>query len=172
VIAAVIEDAFQFDHPDLADNVVTGQSHDYAEDKDSFASPEEHATQVAGVLAARADNGLGGRGVAAHIGIISLNPYTRLDTDSPLAEQATFRTYFGQAWGEGREAQAVDVFNNSLGLASAMVYRDVSRQELAQWENIMQSSRRGLGGVYVWAGGKISGGRGPPMAKMMATTRR
>ncbi len=153
VTVAVIEETFQLDHPDLIGNVSVERSHNYAADGAVGDTPDEHATQVAGVVAARGGNGIGLRGVAPNATLVSLNPYVNVSVESPIVEQDSFRTYFGQAWGEGKEARGIDVFNNSLGLASAMVYRDLSHSGLAEWENIMASSRRGLGGVYVVAGG-------------------
>lgn len=68
VLVAVIDSAIERDHPDLAGQIAVSQ--------DFTAGPqraaEQHGTAVAGIIAARADNGLGIVGVAPQARIMGL----------------------------------------------------------------------------------------------------
>ncbi len=68
VTVAVIDSRIDAGHPDLAGQVATMQ--DFAPDHP--AGPEQHGTGVAGIIAAKADNGLGIAGVAPRAQLMGL----------------------------------------------------------------------------------------------------
>ncbi len=68
VTVAVIDSRIDAGHPDLAGQVATVQ--DFA--PDHLAGPELHGTGVAGIIAAKADNGLGIAGVAPRAQLMGL----------------------------------------------------------------------------------------------------
>ena len=154
VTVAIVESAFDLDHPDLANNVVPGGSWDFLNESGDLTDVNEHSTAVAGIVSLSGLLGDRGRSVAPHASLVSFDAYGGVSTsDGEAVENATFREYFGAAWGEHPKAGNVDVFNNSLGLSPIGKYRDISHEEVRDWENIMGSTRAGRGGVYTWAGG-------------------
>lgn len=69
VKVAVIDDGLEIAHEDLVDNIVAGGSHNFLNGSNDPTPPADeidtdHGTAVAGIIAARGWNGLGGRGVA------------------------------------------------------------------------------------------------------------
>ncbi len=79
VRVAVYDTGLEICHPDLAANVVAGESHRFpgylpfgSDRTDPFnhTTLGDHGTSVAGVLAASANNGLGGRGVAPEVDLV------------------------------------------------------------------------------------------------------
>lgn len=68
VRVAVIDSRIENDHPDLIGQVAVSQNFVL----DRFTGPEEHGTAVAGVIAARADNGAGIAGVAPGARLMAL----------------------------------------------------------------------------------------------------
>jgi len=92
---AVIDSRIEINHPDLSGQFIANQ--DFVTDRPS--GPERHGTAVAGVIAARADNG---------IGIVGIAPGARL-----MALRA--------CWQNGNELNAPTLCN-SLGLAQALQY--------------------------------------------------
>ena len=68
ITVAVIDSKIDRGHPDLAGQVAL--SKDFVSDR--AASPEQHGTSVAGIIAAKADNGLGIVGVAPRARLLGL----------------------------------------------------------------------------------------------------
>jgi subtilisin family serine protease len=92
VIVAVIDDAIQVSHPDLADNVVL--AHNFiscqdANDPSPLTSQGEHGTLVSGCVAGRGDNGTGVAGAAWNTSLMPLK--FGYDTASHLAALAYAR---------------------------------------------------------------------------------
>ena len=140
---AVLDDAVDIGHEDLRANVLSGRSVDYTDGGDD-PSPEDgsglfHGTAVAGISAARDDNGCGGRGVAPRAGV------------------AGFNILSSQQGADTLDAleQDVAVSNNSWGPAdSTGELRDLG---LSSWQATIQGAteqnRNGLGTVFLWAAG-------------------
>ncbi len=141
---AVIDDGLEIGHEDLVFNVEPNQSYNYLTNTvDPTPSDTEsaHGTAVAGVAAARDDNGLGVRGVAPRARLVGYNLLQQL-TLSNAADAMT------------RNSANVAVSSNSWGppdgsgqlFASDQPWRDAVATGLAQ-------GRGGKGTVYVWAAG-------------------
>lgn len=72
VVVAVIDTGLNVQHPDLADNVVTG--YDYVEGTTEMVDLSGHGTLVSGCVAAVADNGIGMAGIVGAANI-KVAPY-------------------------------------------------------------------------------------------------
>lgn len=74
---AVSDDGLDIRHEDLADNILTGRSHNYNNGTTDPTTPSphngEHGTSVAGIIAAVGWNGKGSRGIAPGSKIAGLN---------------------------------------------------------------------------------------------------
>lgn len=144
VSVAVLDTGLDIRHEDLQANVAIGGSINFRNgsgDPTSASTGGDHGTSVAGVVAARAWNGLGGRGVAPEA---VLHGFNFLVAPTLANELASF--------GGAAQAAPVQVFNLSYGedLAEVGV---VSADELAAREQVMASSRAGRGGIYVKSAG-------------------
>ncbi|WP_394224937.1 S8 family serine peptidase [Pseudoalteromonas spongiae] len=79
VTAVVVDSGLEIRHEDLAPNVLPNRSLNLVQgalDKTDPTSPAvngDHGTSVAGLIAAKGWNGLGGRGVAPNTGLIGMN---------------------------------------------------------------------------------------------------
>lgn len=76
VNVAVVDSGLEIAHPDLAPNVLPGRSRDYRyndDDPTPSSALGDHGTSVAGLIAAKAFNGIGGRGVAPDVGLLGFN---------------------------------------------------------------------------------------------------
>ena len=75
----MIDDALETTHEDLLPNIVVGASHNYLRLGRGNEHPlpcnagQDHGTAVAGIIAARDDNGTGIRGIAPRAGLVGLN---------------------------------------------------------------------------------------------------
>jgi subtilisin family serine protease len=80
VRVAVVDSGLQIDHPDLIENVTPGRSYDCVYNESDPTPPldparpkGDHGTSVAGLIAARGFNGIGGRGVAPYAELLGFN---------------------------------------------------------------------------------------------------
>jgi subtilisin family serine protease len=76
VVVAVLDTGVDWDHPDLADNIVEGWN--FVDDNGDVSDLDMHGSMVSGVIASVANNGLGLIGVASRAKIM---PLKVLDTD-------------------------------------------------------------------------------------------
>lgn len=130
VTIGIVENGWQYDHPDLAGN--------FSADATQIASSATwHATAVAGVAAAVANNGLMGAGMA-HGAMISNQ---LIGTDSEIADAIAFRNDLN------------DIKNNSWGPLDDATARSLSPLVRAALEEAISTGRGGLGTVFVWAAG-------------------
>ena len=150
VRVAVVDDGLEIAHEDLRANVVSGASYNYVPGGDpTNPTPSNgddfHGTAVAGIVAARDDNGVGGRGVAPRAELVGYN----LLQDATSANQADAMT---------RGADSVDVSTTRWGAPDGTGNLQGSD---FNWrtgiETGIAAGRGGLGIVYVWAAG--NGGR-------------
>ena len=80
---AVVDSGLEICHPDLAPNTAAGGSFNFGfpgrpgalpADPFNFSTLGDHGTSVAGIAAAAANNGYGGRGVAPEVTLVGFNP--------------------------------------------------------------------------------------------------
>ncbi len=143
---AVVDDAIETLHPDLAPNVVTGASYNYRSGALGSAYPlpcasdETHGTSVAGVAAARDGNAIGGAGVAPRASLVG---YNALSTgfDADLADALN------------RASADNGVYNSSWGSPDDGRVNAVSASVLAAIDNGISTGRGGKGSVFVFPGG-------------------
>ena len=152
VQVAVVDTGLEICHPDLAANAEPGLSYNFghaawlgAQADDPFLPTVlgDHGTSVAGLIAAAANNGVGGRGVAPDV---RLRGFNFLSAQSPGA-------YF-DALGMSRESPQADdvhVFNLSFGYSGSA--RGLTADERALFRAGVTDLRDGLGAVYVKAAG-------------------
>jgi subtilisin family serine protease len=143
VIMAILDTGLEIAHEDLSGNVILNGSYNYTNNTTDPTSTEtkgDHGTSVAGIVAAMAMNGKGGRGVA---------PRSSLKGFNVLAAQTD--SSFIESMGGNPRSQNVDVFNMSFG-SSGFFYNDLS----SSLKDIYDSSgalRGGKGGIYVKSAG-------------------
>ncbi|MCH9684529.1 MAG: S8 family serine peptidase [Deltaproteobacteria bacterium] len=150
VTVSIVDDGVDSTHEDLAGGVVFEDSNGLGPRRTGFGprlgGSAVHGTAVAGVVAARADNGRGGRGVAPGARIIA-NDVTLHLGPHQLVDAMT------------RDLDSVDIVNVSWG-ASDMTGRLVSA--MPGWSDAIErglaEGRSGRGTIYVWSSG--NGGSG------------
>ena len=152
VQVAVMDTGLEICHPDLAANVEPGLSYNFAHPywlgaraDDPFLPSVlgDHGTSVAGLIAAAANNGVGGRGVA---------PQARLRGFNFLSFQSS-AAYFDALGmsGESPRSDDVHVFNMSFGSSGSASGLSADDRELFRVG--VTDLRDGRGALYVKAAG-------------------
>lgn len=152
---AIVDTGLEICHPDLAANAGAGGSYNFSHETLFGASPGDpfnastlgdHGTSVAGVAAAAAGNGLGGRGVASEVTLVGFNIGGAAEEDPELALLRSLGASDSEP-----DSAAVDVFNMSFGTEepSANAPDDL----VALFEMGTSELRGGLGAIYVKAAG-------------------
>ncbi len=143
---AVIDDAVDVLHEDLAPNVVPGASYSYrAASLGSVyplpcASDDDHGTAVAGIALARDGNAVGGAGVAPRAPLVAYSALASgsdADIADALNRGLAYNGVYQNSWG------AAD--DGVLGPAPSTFYTAIS--------NGIASGRGGRGAIYVFPGG-------------------
>lgn len=147
VAVGILDDGVQYVHPDLVANYNSAIDRDVDEldDDPAPSNLDFHGTSVAGIIAAAANNGIGGVGVA------------------PAAAIAAIRMAFGFGFSEyDQDIDALlqlrqfDIVNNSWGYGP-LFYDNFASLEFRLHEAALQSAvqqgRRGLGTVVVFSAG-------------------
>ena len=146
---AVVDNGVDVQHDDLLPNMVPGTSHNYLPDGQGNALPlpvtpsDDHGTAVAGIVAARDDNGLGGVGVAPRAGLVAYNALAH-QTDVSLLDALT------------RGLADNHVYSNSWGALDTGHFEHVSAGDGALASALgrgLREGRDGKGAVYVFAAG-------------------
>jgi len=136
IIVQIVDTGVEANHEDLEANMDLSRSYDNATVGDPSGS-NPHGTRVAGIMAARAFNGKGVRGII---------PFAKIAGSNWLDAQRT--PALERAWLTGDGANDIAVSNNSWGS-----YFDTD----TLYENIMElgtsTLRDGKGRIYVFAGG-------------------
>ncbi|MDA9091375.1 S8 family serine peptidase, partial [Porticoccaceae bacterium] len=110
VVVAIVDTGLEIAHEDIADNVVTNGSWNYSNsttDPTPSGSGSDHGTMVAGIVAAKGWNNIGGRGVAPNASIRAFN-LIATGNDSYSNEA-------GALGADNDRAADVSVFNMSYG---------------------------------------------------------
>ncbi len=152
---AVIDTGLEICHPDLAANVELGKSFNFASELNAGSSPTDpfnhdvlgdHGTSVAGVAAAVANNGLGGRGVASGVELRAFNLGTNLAADAEFALLNSLG-----ASSENPDSASAHIFSMSFGtVAPAQNPADDFVRLLQMGTTELRSGR---GALYVKAAG-------------------
>jgi len=138
---SVVDDGMQHRHPDLMPNYVSEASFDF-NDHDPDPSPSSghsHGTSAAGVAAA-ATNSICGVGVAPMANVAGIRLIADLTTDAQEAMALVYGNadIYSCSWGPIDDARRLEGPGPLTGAAI---------------EHGVRFGRRGLGAVYVWAGG-------------------
>ncbi|MGK0361440.1 MAG: subtilisin family serine protease [Bradymonadia bacterium] len=161
IIMGIFDSGFDMDHPDLAPNIVggfdaidrdddpeagCGQSPDGAGPAGSCPNNtpyrESHGTAVAGVVAARGDNQIGGTGVCPDCSLYVVR----------IIGGSSFRSLSNaEAFSRAEEA-GVDVINNSWGPRLTRFF-PLAQAEREVFNRITTEGREGKGVVLVFAAG-------------------
>jgi len=138
VTIAVLDDGVQLDHPDLEPNIASA-GRDFtvyppAEGAQPRVAADRHGTSVAGIAAARGDNGRGVSGICPRCRILPI----RVHGSSNLGIAEAFRYAV---------AQGADVITNSWGYAPSVRARGKAAQvDAAVRDAIDSAAREGRGG--------------------------
>ncbi|MDA0976568.1 MAG: S8 family serine peptidase, partial [Proteobacteria bacterium] len=152
----VIDSGLEIAHEDLVDNVLDGYSYDFENNDTDPTNPSyygDHGTSVAGMIAAKGWNNLGGRGVAPNANLIGYN-------------FLNYQCYTCQTQSWGYEdfggAPEMDIFNMSYGMNNYFYNDDTtfrfpaynSYSEYYELENTaltygVTNLRDGKGGIYI-----------------------
>ncbi len=153
VVVAVIDSGVQTTHPDLVGNLNlalqfnsnTGQSN--GNPVGVVGDPSvAHGTAVAGLIAAVANNGIGGAGVAPGATIVPINYLSGVQDPLGFVRALRFSIQNG-----------VDITNNSFGPADIRQLGAPSAAELLALRDSVYEGRDGLGMINVWASGNGAG---------------
>ena len=141
----IVDDSLQITHPDLAPNVAASGHYDW-NGGDTNPAPDaaddNHGTSVAGLAAARGNNGIGVSGAAPEATLYGLRLIAAPETDEDDAEAMTWKNDVIQikssSWGPATYAW-------ELGYAGTL------------WEDAVATGtttgRNGLGTIYLFASG-------------------
>ena len=139
----VVDNTIDYSHEDLTDNIDSSLNHDYGGRSGAYRRAEHHGTNVAGVIAAQA-NDIGVRGVAPGATIYGYNI---------LADGEAFSTDANEADAMARNRVVTAVSNNSWGPVDGYGLDHVP----AIWKMAIDSGvtqgYAGKGVFYAWAGG-------------------
>ena len=150
VVVGIVDDGLQLTHPDLAPNVSDVPGWDW-NDGDGDPSPGDldldiHGTQVAGLAAARGDNGIGITGTAPNAGLVGLRLIAAPSTDVTEAEAMLYRN------------DRIAIKNCSWGAPDGTgLLEGVGPLASAALAQAAEQGRGGLGTLMVFAAGN---GRG------------
>lgn len=153
ITVSVIDTGVEIDHPDLTSNVVSG-SVNVVDGSDYPTDNHGHGTSVAGLIAATANNNIGGRGVAPDANLVGFNFLDGqsiaawlvshgLSPDFRQLDRFTDPRVFNQSYGSTTPVPMKHDYENDpyLELTDA-VYADIS-----------ENSHWGRGSVYVKSAG-------------------
>jgi len=146
VVVGIVDDGLQTSHPDLAANASTGLDYDFNEG-DGDANPsnpdfDTHGAQVAGLVGARGNNGMGVSGVAPRATLVGVRLLGGPTTDLLEAEALAYAN------------DVIQVKNNSWGAADGTgLLEGIGPLAAAALEQGTTQGRGGLGTLFVFAAG-------------------
>jgi proprotein convertase subtilisin/kexin type 2 len=140
---AVVDDAIEINHPDLLPNIIAGGSYNYFGNGDSplpcFAV-DNHGTEVAGIIASRDNNAIGGAGVAPRSQLVGFNSLSA-GTDVAVIDSMQ------------RDSQLNQIYNNSWGSTDDGFLHPADASWSAAIDSGLKTGRAGKGSIYVFAAG-------------------
>jgi subtilisin family serine protease len=140
VTVAIIDSGLEVAHEDIIDNVVTDGSYNFLDDTTdptSASTSGDHGTSIAGIIAARAWNNIGGRGVAPEASVVGLN-MLKSPTNANVIS----------ALGGASYSNNVDIFNLSYGYDTTSSFL-INSAVKAQYIDGVVNLRDGKGAIYV-----------------------
>ncbi|MFK7964430.1 MAG: S8 family peptidase [Burkholderiaceae bacterium] len=146
VRVAVIDDAIEVTHEDLVANVVPGKSYNYRPDRRGSAFPlpcninQSHGTAVAGLIAARDNNGKGVSGSAPRSELVGFNGLATSQT-ADIVDALN------------RDLAEIDVYNNSWGSPDIGVLNAAENVFIQAIDRGIRNGRDGKGVIYVFPAG-------------------
>jgi subtilisin-like proprotein convertase family protein len=144
VVIGIVDDGLERTHPDLSPNFTALHSFDF-NFNDFDPSPDAtdfHGTAVAGVAAARGNNGIGVSGAAPMAQLAGLRLIAAGTTDSI------------EAAGLAYHQQDIDIYSNSWGpFDDGFSLEGPGPLTLAAIAAAARNGRGGLGNIYTWAAG-------------------
>ncbi|CAL1534152.1 unnamed protein product [Lymnaea stagnalis] len=150
VVVCILDDGIDHSHPDLINNYVANASTDLNDQTDYLNDPmpdtsntdNSHGTRCAGEVAASANNGVCGVGVAYEASIGGVRILDGIITDALEAEALTFNNDF------------IDIYSASWGPSDdGAVMEGPSQLTSEALGNGVKYGRHGLGSIFVWATG-------------------
>jgi len=144
VVIGIVDDGFDWTHPDLDDHYESTLDYDYcSNDGDPTpASNKAHGTAAGGVAAAVGNNSLGVSGAAPMAGLAGLQLISCSTTD--VREGNTL----------SHKRQEIDIYSNSWGPSdNGMTLSGPGPLMMAALEGGAQVGRGGLGSIITWAAG-------------------
>ncbi|MDA7463351.1 S8 family serine peptidase [Candidatus Poseidonia alphae] len=144
VVIGIVDDGFDWNHPDLDDHYEPTLDYDYCGDDGdpTPASNKAHGTAAGGVAAAVGNNSLGVSGAAPMAGLAGLQLISCSTTD--VREGGAL----------SHERQSIDIYSNSWGPSdNGMTLSGPGPLMLAALEGGAQQGRGGLGSIVTWAAG-------------------
>ena len=154
VQVAVVDTGLEICHPDLAANVERNLSYNFnapiwhgAQADDPFLPTVlgDHGTSVAGLIAAAANNGAGGRGVAPEVRLRGFN--FLLSPDQPMSE------YLDSLGMKSADPQSNDVHVFNMSFGSIGSAENLSFDQRGLFKFGVTDLREGRGALYVKAAG-------------------
>jgi subtilisin-like proprotein convertase family protein len=151
ITVSVVDDGLQVAHEDLAANVNSAIDHDWNDNSPDDPTPpltatdgvfDDHGTSCAGVIAAVANNNLGGSGAAPEASLVGLRILGGDVAPDEEAEALAWRT------------DIIDISNNSWGAADDGENLSITDPLVsAALANSVSNGRGGKGTIYVWSAG-------------------
>lgn len=153
VHVAIVDDGFEWEHPDLRPNYIASLSYDI-NDGDGDPSPhgdDSHGSAAAGLVGAVHNNGVCGVGVAYDTTLAGLRLIGAPSTDADEALALGYRCMPPR----GAPGGLINhVYSNSWGPAdSGMRLSGPGRITSEVLATCAEHGREGLGSIYSWAGG-------------------
>ena len=144
VTIAIVDDGLETGHEDFVGNINTTLDYDWNDvdnDPNPVLASNNHGTSVAGVAAARGDNGIGVAGAAYEAEIVGYRLISGPISDRDIAES------------QSRSSDIIDVYNNSWGPGNLFRLTTSGPQTLAAIEDTTTNGRGGLGSIIVFSAG-------------------
>lgn len=146
IVIGIVDDGLQYTHPDLQANYLAPLSWDF-DDNDSDPGPDIaagdfHGTAVAGIAAARGENGIGVSGAAPSASLAGLRLIGAPVSDAQVAAAL------------GHQLDAIHILNNSWGPPdNGRTVAGPGPLAQAAIETAVGQGRNGKGRVFLWAAG-------------------
>ncbi|KAI8791533.1 PC3 endoprotease variant B isoform X1 [Biomphalaria glabrata] len=150
IVVSILDDGIDYTHPDLANNYDPKASTDLNDRTDLFHDPmpnksdidNSHGTRCAGEVAAAANNGICGVGVAFQANIAGVRLLDGIITDGLEAEALTFKHDY------------IDIYSASWGPSDdGAVMAGPGHLTVQAFQYGVDHGRQGLGSIFVWATG-------------------